>query len=84
MAPGGANNLQIVTLLLTLHLLSILFICVCFCGCVAYLGLRSDHCCAAWEMKAANHPRSLEVVQLKQRATSLNVRCAIAYLPNVF
>ncbi|XP_060746252.1 TATA box-binding protein-associated factor, RNA polymerase I, subunit C [Tachysurus vachellii] len=39
----------------------------------AYLGLRSDHCCAAWEMKATNHPRPLEVVKLKQRATSLNV-----------
>ncbi|KAK3524564.1 hypothetical protein QTP70_029881 [Hemibagrus guttatus] len=39
----------------------------------AYLGLRSDHFCAAWVMKDRNHPRPLEVVQLKRRATSLNV-----------
>ncbi|KAB5549128.1 hypothetical protein PHYPO_G00063750 [Pangasianodon hypophthalmus] len=39
----------------------------------AYLGLRSDHFCAAWVMKASNRPRPLEVVQLKEQATSLNV-----------
>ncbi|XP_060791691.1 TATA box-binding protein-associated factor, RNA polymerase I, subunit C isoform X3 [Neoarius graeffei] len=40
----------------------------------AYIGLRSDHFCAAWVLKAGNRPRPLEVVQLKERATSVNVR----------
>ncbi|XP_053504388.1 TATA box-binding protein-associated factor RNA polymerase I subunit C [Ictalurus furcatus] len=39
----------------------------------AYLGLRSDHFCSAWLTKANCRPRPLEVVQLKERATSLNV-----------
>ncbi|TSK71996.1 TATA box-binding protein-associated factor, RNA polymerase I, subunit C [Bagarius yarrelli] len=39
----------------------------------AYLGLRSDHFCAAWVIKPGSRPRPLAVVQLKQRATSLNV-----------
>ncbi|XP_053334988.1 TATA box-binding protein-associated factor RNA polymerase I subunit C isoform X1 [Clarias gariepinus] len=39
----------------------------------AYLGLRSDRFCAAWVMQPRSRPRPLEVVQLNEQATSLNI-----------
>ncbi|XP_072518126.1 uncharacterized protein taf1c isoform X2 [Salminus brasiliensis] len=40
----------------------------------AQVGVRSDYFCAAWAIKDGQRPRPLEVIQLKKRCTSLNVR----------
>ncbi|KAI5096370.1 TATA box-binding protein-associated factor RNA polymerase I subunit C, partial [Silurus meridionalis] len=40
---------------------------------VGFIGLRSDHFCSAWLLRNSQRPCPAEVVQLKERATSLNV-----------
>ncbi|XP_076850483.1 TATA box-binding protein-associated factor, RNA polymerase I, subunit C [Brachyhypopomus gauderio] len=44
----------------------------------AHIGVRSDHFCSSWVIKEGQRPRVVEVVQLKERSTSLNVSPHIA------